>query len=92
MTATLKDVARKAGVSPIIVSQKSFVPHFSVQKWDKTFLDRYTVALSNYKLGRRAAQILLECIQTSDDLGAEFQQILLEPHLIVRASCDGALG
>ena len=24
------------------VSQKSFVPHFSGQKWDKTFLDKYT--------------------------------------------------
>jgi len=26
-----------------IVSQKSFVPHCSVQKWDKTFLDKYTM-------------------------------------------------
>lgn len=51
-----------------------------------------TIALPKYELGRRAAQILLERIQARDAIDEEFQQILLEPHLVVRASCGGAPG
>ena len=36
---SLSDIAR---LRNDIVSQKSFVPHLSVQRWDKTFLDIYT--------------------------------------------------
>ncbi len=48
-----------------------------------------TVALPKYELGCQAAQILLVRIQTWDNLDAGFQQILLKPHLIIRASCGG---
>jgi LacI family transcriptional regulator len=49
-----------------------------------------TVALPKYELGRQAAQILLSRIQRGQGEHPAFQQILLEPQLIVRASCGGS--
>jgi LacI family transcriptional regulator len=45
-----------------------------------------TVALPKYEMGRQAAQILFERIEAGD-AGSEPRQIMLEPQLIVRASC-----
>ena len=45
-----------------------------------------TVALPKYEMGRRAAQILFEQIQ-SEVTECEMHQVMLQPELVVRASC-----
>jgi LacI family transcriptional regulator len=46
-----------------------------------------TVALPTYDMGQRAAQILFERIENSGEDSREWQRVLLQPELIVRASC-----
>jgi len=45
-----------------------------------------TVALPKYEMGQQAAQILFEHIQ-AEDTGREMHQVMLQPELVVRASC-----
>ena len=45
-----------------------------------------TVAVSEYEMGQRAAQILFERIEAGD-VGGELHQVMLEPKLIMRVSC-----
>ena len=43
-----------------IVSQKSFVPHLPVRKWDKTFLEIYIVLItSNLRLAQAPGNVSL---------------------------------
>jgi LacI family transcriptional regulator len=46
-----------------------------------------TVALPKYELGQQAARILFERIENGSSDSTEWQQVLLQPELIVRASC-----
>jgi DNA-binding LacI/PurR family transcriptional regulator len=45
-----------------------------------------TVALPKYEMGQHAAKILFEHIQ-AEGAGCEMHQVMLEPRLVVRASC-----
>ena len=45
-----------------------------------------TVALPKHEMGQQAAQILFECIE-ANEAHSEPRQVMLEPQLIVRASC-----
>lgn len=45
-----------------------------------------TVALPKYEMGARAVEILFERIKGAAD-GADWRQVMLQPRLIVRASC-----
>jgi DNA-binding LacI/PurR family transcriptional regulator len=46
-----------------------------------------TVALPKYEMGRQAAQVLFGRIENGGTGTGEWRGVLLEPRLIVRASC-----
>lgn len=49
-----------------------------------------TVALPTYEMGQQAAQVLFERIE-ADDHSDKWHQVMLQPKLIVRASCGAQL-